>query len=289
MRQAGRYMPQYRALRAHYSFRQLVGTPELAAQITRLPIDLLGVDAAILFSDILVLAEVFGYQINFKEGKGIELMPPVKKIERDVCETLHYVAETIQLLKKDLSIPLIGFCGGPYTVAKYMKTIDPDWLNRITAATIIYLQMQIEAGVDAVQIFDSWAGMLRPEEFQSLALPYLRKIVEALRPTGVPVIVFCRGSARYLQELVDLHPACIGFDWERLMLQLRNEVPPHIAIQGNLNPTVLKGPLPLLQKETEAILDSMKGARGFIFNLGHGVEPDTPLENVQWLVSRVKI
>lgn len=287
MRQAGRYMPQYRNLRAKHSFRELVGTPELAAQITRLPIDLLGVDAAILFSDILVLAEVFGYRIDFQEGKGIKLLSPSHSIQKDVQETLHYVAEAILLLKKDLSVPLIGFCGGPYTVAKYMNTCTPEWLGRITAATIDYLKMQIRAGVDAIQIFDSWAGMLESEEFCTLALPYLRTIVESLK-TDIPIIVFCRGSARYIQELIELKPSAIGFDWEKEMPDLRKEVPPQIAVQGNLNPAILKGPLPALQGAVDSLLSSMQGTRGFIFNLGHGVEPDTPLENVQWLVNRVK-
>ncbi len=288
MRQAGRYMPQYRELRANYSFRELVGTPSLAAQITRLPIDLFGFDAAILFSDILVLAEVFGYKIDFSDGKGIQLLPPSQEERHDVEGALSYVADAIRLLKKDLLVPLIGFCGGPYTVAKYMKTLTPTGLDRITTATIAYLQMQVAAGVDAIQIFDSWAGMLEPAQFHEWALPYLKTLVDALRTTGIPIILFCRGSCRYVQELVSLQPTAIGFDWDKELSQLRKEVPPGIAIQGNLNPALLKGPLPLLQKEVDSLLTSMQGIPGFIFNLGHGVEPDTPLENVHWLVNQIK-
>lgn len=288
MRQAGRYMPEYRKLRAHHSFRELVGTPALAAEITRLPIDHFGFDAAILFSDILVLAEVFGYRIDFSDGKGIQLVPPSQEENHPVEGTLSYVADAVRLLKKDLPVPLIGFCGGPYTVAKYMKTLTPIWLDRITTATIAYLQMQVAAGVDAIQIFDSWAGLLEPSDFREWALPYLKTIVDALRPTGIPLIVFCRGSCRYVQELVSLQPTALGFDREKEMVHLRKEVPSNIAIQGNLSPTILKGPLPLLQKEVDALLTAMQGIPGFIFNLGHGVEPDTPVENVRWLVKQVK-
>jgi len=287
-RQAGRFLPQYRAIRAEHSFRHLVGTPEIAAQITKLPIDLLGMDAAILFSDILVLAEVFGFEFDFSEGKGIRLKDPAKETRKDVQETLSYVAETIQLLKKDLNVPLIGFCGGPYTVSTYMRRTSPEWLEKITAATIEYLQMQINAGVDAIQIFDSWAGKLEPLEFQTLALPYLKKIILAIQPANVPVTLFCRGSTRYIHELVSLEPAAVAFDWEKEMHELRKEVPGHIAIQGNLDPAILQGPLKALQEKAQFILNSMKGARGFIFNLGHGVVPQTPVENVRWLIDFVK-
>lgn len=285
MRQAGRFLPEYRELRASHSFRHLVTTPSLAAKVTRLPIDLLGVDAAILFSDILVLAEIFGYKIDFSEGKGIQLIPPLKEVEP---QDLNYVAEAILLLKKDLPVPLIGFCGGPYTVAKYMKTVEPTWLEKITTATTAYLQMQIKAGVDVIQIFDSWAGKLTPSDFQIWALPYLKTIVDAIRPTGIPLIVFCRGSCHHVEQLISLSPTALGFDWDKDMATLRREVPSHIAIQGNLNPAILKGPLPLLQKEVDSILNSMQGSRGFIFNLGHGVEPDTPVDNVRWLVNHIK-
>jgi uroporphyrinogen decarboxylase len=287
-RQAGRFLPEYRAIRAGNSFRHLVGTPQIAAQITKLPIDLLGMDAAILFSDILVLAEVFGFTFDFSDGKGIRLQEPEKEMRRDVCATLFYVAETIQLLKKDLAVPLIGFCGGPYTVSTYMRRTTPEWLERITIATIEYLQMQVKAGVDAIQIFDSWAGKLNPSDFQTLALPYLKKIVEALKVTGIPITLFCRGSTRYIKELVSLEPTALAFDWEKEMHELRKEIPANIAIQGNLDPGILQGPLESLQEKAKFILDSMKEERGFIFNLGHGVIPETPIENVRWLIEYIK-
>ncbi|MBS0648573.1 MAG: uroporphyrinogen decarboxylase [Verrucomicrobia bacterium] len=287
-RQAGRFLPEYRALRAGHSFRHLIGTPQLAAQITKLPIDLLGFDAAILFSDILVIAEAFGFTIDFKDGKGIELLAPAQETRRDVAEALSYVAETIQLLKKDLQVPLIGFCGGPYTVSTYMKRTTPEWLYKITEATIEYLNMQIKSGVDAIQIFDSWAGKLNPADFLKLALPYLKAIVSALQPSGIPITIFCRGATRYIQELVALRPTALAFDWEKEMNVLRKQVPAEIAVQGNLDPAVLKGPLSILQEKAITLFVSMKGARGFIFNLGHGIEPETPVENVRWLVDYVK-
>ena len=287
-RQAGRFLPQYREIRAKHSFRHLVGTPHIAAQITKLPIDLLGMDAAILFSDILVLAEVFGFTFDFSDGKGIRLKEPETEIRKDVAQTLSYVAEAIQLLKKDLNVPLIGFCGGPYTVSTYMRRTTPQWLEKITTATIEYLQMQVKAGVDVIQIFDSWAGKLEPLDFQTLALPYLKKIVDAMRPTGIPITLFCRGSTRYVKELVSLEPSALAFDWEKEMHELRREVPAHIAIQGNLDPAILQGPIDVLQEKARAILDSMQGEKGVIFNLGHGVVPETPVENVRWLVNYVK-
>jgi uroporphyrinogen decarboxylase len=285
-RQAGRFLPQYRATRANHSFRELIGTPHLAAQITKLPIDLLGMDAAILFSDILVIAEVFGFTFDFSDQKGIRLKEPEKETQKDVSETLSYVAKTISLL--DLQVPLIGFCGGPYTVSTYMNRTTPQWLEKITAATIEYLGMQIKAGVDAIQIFDSWAGKLEPLDFQTLSLPYLKKIVDAIKPSGIPITIFCRGSTRYIQELISLEPTALAFDWEKEMHELRKIVPTHIAIQGNLDPAILEGPLEALQEKTKFILDSMKGERGFIFNLGHGITPQTPVENVRWLVDYVK-
>jgi uroporphyrinogen decarboxylase len=195
MRQAGRFLPEYRKMRQLHSLSDLFHTPHLAAQVTRLPIDILHVDAAILFSDILVITEVFGYEVVFPLKGGVEMRPPASKTRLNTRETLHYVDSTIRLLKPTLKVPLIGFCGGPYTVAKYMGQINHPMLEQITEATIEYLFMQIKAGVDALQIFDSWAGLLEPESFTSLAMPYLQKIVEAVRPTGIPVILFLEGRA----------------------------------------------------------------------------------------------
>ncbi len=288
MRQAGRYLPQYRALRAKHSFQTLVHTPELAAQVTHLPIDLFGFDAAILFSDILVVAEVFGFQIDFIEGQGMKLRPPAKELDLPVETTLHYVPKTIELLKKTLPVPLIGFCGGPYTVCRYMERLTPEWLSKVTDASIEYLKMQVKAGVDVLQIFDSWAGHLSPTEFHSLALPYLKRLVQAIKPLGKPLILFCRGSHHYLNELIALEPTAIGFDWEVELSEIAKRVPSHIAVQGNLNPELLNGPLSLLEPAVNHLLDSMKNRPGFIFNLGHGIEPSASVDNVRWLVQHLQ-
>lgn len=288
MRQAGRYLPEYRALRARHSFQTLVHTPELAAQVTHLPIDRFGFDASILFSDILVITELFGFEMEFLENQGMKLKPPTQEISLPLESTLHYVPKTIQLLKKTLPVPLIGFCGGPYTVCRYMQRITPEWLDKITDATIAYLKLQVEAGVDVLQIFDSWAGLLTPEEFHTLSLPYLKRIVQALKPTNIPLILFCRGSSHFIPELVSLQPAAIGFDWGMEMADIRKKVPANIAIQGNLNPELLNGPLNLLEPAVNHLLDSMQNSPGFIFNLGHGIEPAASLDNVHWLVQNVQ-
>jgi uroporphyrinogen decarboxylase len=169
-----------------------------------------------------------------------------------------------------------------------MQRITPEWLDKVTDATIAYLQLQIAAGVDALQIFDSWAGLLTPEEFHTLSLPYLKRIVEALKPTHIPLILFCRGSSRFIPELASLQPAAIGFDWEMEMADIRKKVPSHIAIQGNLHPELLNGPLTLLEPAVNHLLDSMQNSPGFIFNLGHGIEPSASLDNVRWLVQHCK-
>lgn len=287
MRQAGRFLPEYRKMRQLHSLSDLFHTPELAAQVTRLPVDILNVDAAILFSDILVITEVFGYEVIFPPQGGVEMRPPKSKVCLNTRDTLRYVYETIRLLKPILKVPLIGFCGGPYTVAKYMGQINHPMLEQITEATIEYLFMQIKAGVDALQIFDSWAGLLEHESFTHLALPYLQKIVEAVRPTGIPVILFSRGSCKFKKELISLNPQAISFDWEEEISSLRKQTPSHIAIQGNLNPDIFKGSPVQLESKVLEILESMEGEKGFIFNLGHGVLPETPVENALLTVNTV--
>ena len=296
MRQAGRYLPEYRKLRQKHSLKELFFTPELAAEITLLPIDLLGFDAAILFSDITVIALALGLKLDFNEGpviKGEKLYP------LDVREVLSCVAETILLVKPRLKVPLIGFCGGPFTVASYliekhsgtdlpltkkMMHQDPKafhhLLDLITAASIDYLQMQKQAGVDAIQIFDSWAHVLSKEDFDEFCAPYLKRLP--------PSILFMRGSSFRAKELSLLNPLGISFDWQVPLPILRAQVPKKIAIQGNLDPDLLYAPLPIIEKKVKALLDSMRGDPGFIVNLGHGVKPDVPVDAVRCLVEAVK-
>lgn len=277
MRQAGRYLPTYRALRAKYSLRDLFFTPELAAQITLMPVEQIGVDAAILFSDITVVALPLGFSLNFSEGPVIE-----GELNRQGMESLEPIIQAIKWIKPQLKVPLIGFCGGPYTVASYING-DPALLEPITQVTIEYLQMQERAGVDAIQIFDSWADRLSSEQFRLLCVPFLKRLIEAV---SVPVIVFMRGACHRLEDLVSLKPAAISFDGQVPLASLRKRVP--MAIQGNLDPDLLLQPLPVIRQQTEELLQSMQGDRGFIVNLGHGVKPHVPVEAVQCLVDTVQ-
>ncbi len=296
MRQAGRYLPEYRALRQRHSLHELFHTPELAAKVTLQPIERFAFDAAILFSDILVILEPLGFTIHFPEGKS----PYAEATHQPglVKSSLDYVAKTIDLVKPCLDVPLIGFCGGPYTVARYLlgPELTMQWmeqkpeqlhdlLSRITATTQEYLELQVKAGVDALQIFDSWAGLLSQEHFAEFSLRYLRQLIST---STLPTILFTRGASQYVQELASLKPAGISFDGQRTMQELRQETPVEIAVQGNFEPTDLLSPLSEVRQKVQKLVDAMQGEPGFIVNLGHGILPNTPLENVQAFVDIVK-
>jgi uroporphyrinogen decarboxylase len=270
-------MPEYRLLRAKHSLRELFFTPELAAEVTLMPIRTFGMDAAILFSDITVVALPLGYSLDFAEG-------PVIQGALNPCgiQTLEPIAETIRILKRELKVPLIGFCGGPYTVASYING-DAALLGPITDITIEYIRMQEKAGVDAIQIFDSWADRLGEEEFDRYCMPYLKRLIES---TNVPVILFMRGGSGRVEKLVKLKPEAISFDWARPLAEIRKQVP--MAVQGNLNPDLLYEPLDVIKRRTGELLESMRGDKGFIVNLGHGVKPDMSVDAVRCLVDCVK-
>lgn len=314
MRQAGRYMPQYRALREKHSLWEMFHNPELAATVTLQPLEHLGVDAAILFSDILVIAEALGLTVQFPNQGGPRVEPAIHTASQvealpfiPVRESLSYVFEAIRLIKPSIDVPLIGFSGAPFTVASYFidssshstfertkKWIKEDplsfhlLLSKITQATIAYLQEQIKAGVNALQVFDSWANVLDDAQFAEFSIPYLQRIVDAIAPSGIPVILFCRSSSLRADELAKIKPSAISFDWHLSMKELRQKVPSNIAVQGNFNPEFLK----LSHKEIAAgvndLLRSMQNEKGFIVNLGHGVTPDIPVENVRHFVETVK-
>ncbi len=304
MRQAGRYMPEYRALRKKYTLWDLFHTPELAVEVTLQPVNLLGVDAAILFSDILVVAEVFGLSVVFPEGESPRIVPQITPsdllVTRDVEETLGYVKKTISLLRQELKVPLIGFCGAPFTLATYFTGKGVEWithdpknfhslLEKITAILIDYLLMQVDAGAQAIQIFDSWASLLTPHQFLEFSHAYLAKIVNALKKTNVPVILFCRGSSLYPKELSLINPAGISFDAAVPLNVIREMVPKHIAVQGNIAPEFLLKATPSeVIVEAQILLKLMQKDPGFIVNLGHGVLPGTPVDNVSALVATVK-
>lgn len=315
MRQAGRYMADYRKLREQYSFLELCHQPELILQVTRLPIDQLGVDAAILFSDILVILEAFSIPFDFVEGVGPVISTPLKSkedvqklVQRPVVEVLKYVDQGIKLLKENLDVPIIGFCGAPFTIASYLieggssrdfkrtkqwMYNDPEsfhlLLNKITDATLEYMLLQANAGVEAIQIFDSWANVLNYSSFCQFSLAYLDKIISQWRRISrVPLILFCKGSSVFCPELIRLRPAGISVDWNGDLSQIRMIAPENIALQGNLDPDVLYADKAAIAREAKKLLTSMKGDPGFIFNLGHGIKPDMPFDSIKFLVDYVK-
>lgn len=313
MRQAGRHLASYRTLRAQYSFLQMCHEPDLITQVTLLPIQAYEMDAAILFSDILVVAEAMGVGLRFEDQVGPIIERPILSYS-DIANLpppdhskLQYVAQGIRQLKSQLKVPLIGFCGAPFTVASYMiegkssrdlkKTKqwmlrDPQGfhmlLKKIAEWSVDYLKLQIEAGVEAIQIFDSWANHLSHHSFREFSLAYLQDLLNGIRNKNIPTILFCRGSSVFAPQLAELQPAGVGLDWNCHMSHIRLSIPNTIALQGNLDPDILYAPIPRLKLEVRRLLDEMEGDRGFIFNLGHGVSPDVSEEAVKTLVNCVK-
>ncbi len=314
MRQAGRYLPQYRAIREKTDFLTLCKTPELASEVTVQPIDLIGVDAAILFSDILVIPEAMGMGLDIIESKGPVFDDPIRsasEIDRlqteGVTDRLEYVMEAIRQTKNRLDgrVPLIGFSGAPWTLATYMvegqgsKSFDriksmiynePAAAHRLLEiladAVVDYLNAKIAAGCDAVQIFDTWAGALAPNVVNEFAIRYISYICERLETNGVPVIVFAKGI-NDLSILSELKCDVLGVDWTRSMADAVKQANGK-AVQGNLDPCVLFASKDVIRQEVSRILDEVGGRPGHVFNLGHGVLPATPPENAKYLVDCVR-
>jgi len=316
MRQAGRYMKEYQEVRRRHDFWSMCKTPELAAEVTMQPVDALGVDAAILFSDILVVLEPMGQKVEFVEGRGPVIDMPVRdRVSAealrvpDAARDLGYVMEAIRLLRQKLEgkIPLIGFSGAPFTLATYMveggsskhflhtKSMmyrEPrlfDYLlDKITDTVISYLTAQIEAGAQAVQIFDSWAGALAPDDFREFELPRIKRIVRALKEAGgAPVIYFANGAAGILEELSETGADVLGIDWRADIGRAAAVLGEGYSLQGNLDPLALFMPEEKLRGKVRDILDKARHARGHIFNLGHGIVPETPVEAARALVRAV--
>jgi len=314
MRQAGRILKEYRAVRDKAGdFITLVTTPELAAEVTIQPVDILGVDAAILFSDILVVPEAMGLPYVMDEGKGprfpevVRTMDDLKRIRvPDVADALHYVPAAIKLVKHELNgrVPLIGFAGAPWTIFCYMtegkgsKTFsvarrslyaDPAFatalMDRITNTTIAYLKLQIAAGADMVQVFDSWAGVLDAQTYRTFAIPCLKRICEAI--TEVPVTIFAKDAWFATADIAALPCATVGLDWAQDPQWARGIVGPDRTLQGNLDPCVLYADAATIRRETARMLDGF-GAQRHIANLGHGVYPDTPVDGVRRFIDTVK-
>jgi len=315
MRQAGRALPEYRALKERYSFLELVRTPELSVEVTLQPVRRFGFDAAILFSDILVANEGLGQGYRFREEGGIALEFAVEEpadVERldpgRVRERLQYIGSAVRWLRRELGdqTALLGFAGAPWTLANFAleggsadswlraKRLwfeDRRWfaalMDRMAAAVGEVLELQIEAGVDAVQIFDSLAGELPPPTYQEAALPWLRQVVERVRGR-VPVILFARGFHGDWAVLHRLGAQVIGLDWQVDLPEVAARLPGTLAVQGNLDPFLLTLRPETVRAETQKLLNAMAGRPGYIFNLGHGVPPQARLECIQALVETVR-
>ncbi|HEU4698245.1 MAG TPA: uroporphyrinogen decarboxylase [Gemmatimonadales bacterium] len=317
MRQAGRYLPEYRAVRQRADFLTMVTTPELAVEVTLQPVDLLGVDAAIIFSDILVVPQAMGMALSVDEGVGPRFHQPLRAPadfealrEVDPETDLAYMLDALRLARRELAgrVPLIGFAGAPWTLASYMiegqgtKTFtkakrllveDPArahaLLERLASAVGAFLQAQVRAGAQAVQLFDSWAGALAPADFRTFALPYLAQAVRMAKQAGVPVIAFAPGAGWALEEIAEATGAdAIGVDWQTEAVAARARLAGRpVALQGNLDPTWLYGPPALIRARTRAMLDAF-GGRGHIANLGHGILPDVPVEHARAFIETVQ-
>lgn len=313
MRQAGRILKEYRVVREKAgSFINLATNPEMAAEVTIQPVDILGVDAAIIFSDILVIPEAMDLPYEMIEKKGpyfpktVKSMADVQKLNTsDIADRLSYVTQALDIVKKELDgrVPLIGFAGAPFTIfcymvegqgsktfskAKKMLYTDPALshalLQKITDATIEYFQAQIDCGVDLVQIFDSWAGALSPTQYDVFALPYISQICNAV--TSVPKTVFAKGAYFARESISQLNCNVVGLDWNMSISESRKLIPTK-TLQGNMDPCVLYGSFAEIEKETKAMLSSF-GRQNYIANLGHGVYPDTDPEKVKCFIETVK-
>lgn len=318
MRQAGRYLPEYRALREKAgSFIALCKTPEWACKATLQPLDRFPLDAAILFSDILTIPDAMGLGLHVVEGRGPYFERPIKSI-KDVealkpiepFDDLSYVMDSIGLIKKELShrVPLIGFAGSPWTLACYMIEggssqsfsqikqwlySDPQSLDqlllRLTKAVTDYLKAQIKAGVDVVMLFDTWGGILTPSDYQQFSLQPMKQIVSSLKNevSGVPVILFTKNGGLWLEQIADSNCDAIGIDWTIDIGLARKRVGSRVALQGNMEPAILRASGGRIRQEVKKILCDYGTGPGHVFNLGHGITPDVPPENVSILVEAV--
>jgi len=312
MRQAGRILPEYRKVRAiAKDFKTLVKTPELAAEVTIQPVDILGVDAAIIFSDILVIPEAMGLNYTMEESKGpffpnrITSSHDLTNLHIAEAGELQYVFDAITLTKRELNgkVPLIGFAGAPWTIFSYMvegkgsKTFSeakkmlykqPEFSHRllqmITQSTINYLKGQISAGADIIQLFDSWAGILSPDQYAEFSLKYINQICEAIQ--GVPKIVFAKGAFFARSEMNNTGCQVVGLDWN-MGIEESKKLMPDKVLQGNLDPCALYGSLDDVKKETRKMLDAF-GTHHHIANLGHGLYPDIEVDNVKCFIDTVK-
>ena len=314
MRQAGRYMKEYRVLRKKHSFLEMCKNPELAAEVTLLPIEKFKLDAAIIFSDILIPLEPMGVEFEFAKGEGPVFHHPIRE-KKDVVrlrivepeEDIPFLMNAIQIVRKELEgkIPLIGFSGAPFTLASYiiegghsknylftkslMYQDRPAWdalMEKISEVLIRYLNAQIRSGVQALQFFDSWVGCLSPADYENYVLPYSKKVISGV-DKSVPLIHFATSSSSLLELMKRAGGDVIGVDWRVDIREAWGRIGYDVAIQGNLDPIILLGKPDLIKREVKRILDETGGRPGHIFNLGHGILPNTPVENVAALIEAV--
>ena len=317
MRQAGRYMPEYREIRSRYSLLEICRSPELATIVTLQPVKRIDVDAAILFSDLLLPLEPLGIPFDFVRGEGPSIENPLRS-EADIDrlkpfeprEALSHVLQAIRQIRRELDgahgIPLIGFGGAPFTLASYaiegghsqnfartkslMYSSTRAWHRLCEMLSTVmgeYMKAQIEAGVQAIQIFDSWAGALSSADYREFVLPHTRRIFDAIRGMGVPTIHFGTGTANILQDLREAGGDVLGADWRIPLDEAWERIGHDRAIQGNLDPTLLLAPLDRMLNGADAVLERAGGRPGHIFNLGHGILPSTPVDHVQALAQHV--
>jgi len=314
MRQAGRYLPEYMAVRSQVTFIELCKRPELAAEVTLTAREVLGVDAAILFADLLPILEPMGFQLEYLKGEGPVIHNPLQ-CAADVARVapvedlsaVGYVFEAVRRIRAELpeNIPLLGFAGAPFTLASYAiegggsKTYVPtkslmfgdefawtELMNKLVDSLSAYLRAQIEAGCQAVQIFDSWAGCLSPADYRRYVLPHTRRLISSL-PDDVPVINFLTGNPALLSDQASAGGQVVGVDWRVDLREARRIVGSRRALQGNLDPVSLYCELPVLKQRVQDVLDAAAGHPGHIFNLGHGVHPDMKPDHVKALVRMV--
>lgn len=316
MRQAGRYLPEYRAIRAKADFLTMCKTPELAAEVTVQPVDILGVDAAIIFSDILVVSEAMGMHLEMIESQGPKLHNPIrtrKDVEAlkipDPEKSLRFVMQALEAAKRTLGsrVPLIGFSGSPWTLAAYMiegsggkewkytkqmmlnqPELMKELLEKIAESVRLYLEAQLAAGADAVQIFDTWGGILAPDHYKRFSLEFMHRIVSKLHRNGQPVIVFSKGANHSLKEIAGIGADVVGVDWTIDMAEARDQVGENVALQGNLDPSSLYAAPDVIRREVKSILKKFGKGSGHVFNLGHGIFPDVPVEHAKAFVQAVK-
>jgi uroporphyrinogen decarboxylase len=315
MRQAGRYLPEYRALKARSSFLEMVRTPAIAAEVTLQPLKRFALDAAILFSDILVIPEALGLGYHFREAGGIAMEYRLEtRAQVDALASvdtvpgrLRYVADALTLLKKEIgaSHALLGFGGSPWTLATYMveggssedferikkffyterATFDA-LLEKLTASLTAYFKMQIAAGADAIQIFDSWGGIIAGQDYEEASLRWIRQIVAAL-PADFPVILYAKGTAPHVMDQAFTGVRVLSVDWTNDLRAVRRALPENIAVQGNLDPVLLNTTPDIVRREATRLLEAMRGTNGHIFNLGHGIMPHAKIECMEALVEAV--